>query len=253
MPRADFPVARRARFHGHPLVYLDSRRHLAEAAPGDRGDRLATTGARTPTSTAGCTRWRGRRPSCSRAPASASPRSSDGDTDHHDLHAQRHRGDQPRGVLVGPRTRRRGRRGAHHADGAPLQHRALAAALRRRRGATPALPARVGRRAALARRARRGARAAARSSSSPSPTCPTCSARSTRSAEIAARARAAGAVSLIDGSQAVPQMPVDVRRRRRGLLRVDRPQGARARPGSACCTAAASCSSRCGRSSAAAT
>ena len=29
-------------------------------------------------------------------------------------------------------------------------------------------------------------------------------------AEIAARARAAGAVTLVDGSQAVPQMPVDL-------------------------------------------
>ena len=31
-------------------------------------------------------------------------------------------------------------------------------------------------------------------------------------AEIAARARAAGAVTLVDGAQAVPQMPVDVER-----------------------------------------
>ena len=67
-------------------------------------------------------------------------------------------------------------------------------------------------------------------------------------AEIAARARAAGAVTLIDGAQAVPQMPVDVERARRRLLRLDRPQGARARPASACCTAAASCSSRWSRS-----
>ena len=46
-------------------------------------------------------------------------------------------------------------------------------------------------------------------------------------AEIARRARAAGAVTLVDGSQAVPQLPVDLRRDRRRLLRLDRPQGAR--------------------------
>ena len=48
----------------------------------------------------------------------------------------------------------------------------------------------------------------------------------------------------------------DARRRRRDrrrLLRLDRPQGLRARPASASCTAAASCSRRCRRSSAAAT
>ena len=46
-------------------------------------------------------------------------------------------------------------------------------------------------------------------------------------AEIAARARAAGAVTLVDGAQAVPQLPVDLARDRRRLLRLDRAQGAR--------------------------
>ena len=61
-----------------------------------------------------------------------------------------------------------------------------------------------------------------------SPTSPTCSGRSTRSAEIARRAHDAGAVVVVDGSQAVPQIPVDLARDRRRLLRLDRPQGLRA-------------------------
>ena len=80
----------------------------------------------------------------------------------------------------GRAQRRPRRRGAHHRDGAPLEHRALAARLRGdRRDA--ALPVGVGGRRAVARRARRGARRAAGSSSSRSPTSRTCSARSTRS------------------------------------------------------------------------
>ena len=47
-------------------------------------------------------------------------------------------------------------------------------------------------------------------SSSPSRTSRTCSARSTRSTRSSRRAHAAGALSLVDGSQAVPQIPVDV-------------------------------------------
>ena len=39
--------------------------------------------------------------------------------------------------------------------------------------------------------------------------------------------RAAGALSLVDGAQAVPHMPVDADATRRRLLRLDRPQGAR--------------------------
>ena len=71
-------------------------------------------------------------------------------------------------------------------------------------------------------------------------------------AEIARRARAAGAVTVIDGSQAVPQMPVDLSRDRRRLLRLDRPQGARPddRPAA---RAARAARARCARSWAAAT
>ena len=72
-------------------------------------------------------------------------------------------------------------------------------------------------------------------------------------ADIVARAHAAGAVVLVDGAQAAPHLPLDVARARRRLLRLDRAQGLRADRASACCTAAASCSRRCRRSSAAGT
>ena len=51
---------------------------------------------------------------------------------------------------------------------------------------------------------------AATSRSSPSRTSPTCSGRSTRSQEIVRRAHAAGAIVVVDGAQAVPQIPVDL-------------------------------------------
>ena len=76
-----------------------------------------------------------------------------------------------------------------HADGAPLEHRAVAAA---RAAGSPTSPI-DRRRAARPRRARRAARAAGRSSS-PSRTSPTCSARSTRSRRSPRRAHAAGAL-----------------------------------------------------------
>ena len=47
-----------------------------------------------------------------------------------DLHEERHRGDQPRRLLVGAPERGAGKGpGADHADGAPLEHRAVADAL----------------------------------------------------------------------------------------------------------------------------
>ena len=55
------------------------------------------------------------------------------DAAHDDLHQERDRGDQPRRLLLGPRQRGPGRRGADHPDGAPRQHRALAGAVPRAR------------------------------------------------------------------------------------------------------------------------
>ena len=86
-----------------------------------------------------------------------------------DLHRQRHRGAQPRGLRVGRRQRRAGRPRGRHRDGAPLELRALAAAraaprrrvLRRRlRRGGPAGPRRARRPAG--RRRRQGRRRRAR-------------------------------------------------------------------------------------------
>ena len=92
----------------------------------------------------------------------------------------------------------------HHSNFVPWQ------LLAQRAGARPALPRRRRRRQARPRRARRAPRRRARARSSPSRTSRTCSARSTRSPRSCARAHAAGAVVVVDGSQAVPQIPVDV-------------------------------------------
>ncbi len=80
----------------------------------------------------------------------------------------------------------------------------------------------------------------------------TCSARSTRSPRSRERAHAAGATVLVDGAQAVPQLPVDVAADRRRLLRLHRPQDARPDRHRRAVGHAASCSRRCPRSSAAA-
>ncbi len=207
-----------------------------------------TCASTTRTCTAACTRSR-RRPTRPTTGArkriaafvGAEPRDDD-------LHQERDRGDQPRRLLVGPRERRPRRRGADHADGAPREHRALA-------GAVP--------------RARRASCATWRSTSAASSRSTQLDAElargDVRAGRVRARlerarhdqpgrrdrpraARAAGAVSLIDGAQAVPQMPVDVERDRRRLLRLDRPQGARADGHRRAARPRASCSRRWSRS-----
>ena len=167
-----------------------------------------------------------------------------------DLHPQRHRGDQPGRLRVGPRERRPRRRGAHHGDGAPLEHRALAAALRGD-GSAAALPHGVRERRAVARRARLGAgrgpgeaRGVAHISNVLGTINPV--------AEIVRRARAAGAVTRRRrraGGAADAGRP---RRAGRRLLRLDRPQGARTDDRHAARPARAP-RRRCGRSSAAGT
>ena len=79
---------------------------------------------------------------CSRARATASPRSRGSTRRRDDLHPQRDRGDQPRRVRRGAaRTSAPGDRIVAHGDGAPLQHRAVADA-----GAGARRDARLGRR-----------------------------------------------------------------------------------------------------------
>ena len=142
-----------------------------------------------------------------------------------DLHAQRHRGDQPGRVLVGPREHRGGRRGAHHRDGAPLEHRALADPLRGDRREA-ALPHAHRQRGAVARRARLGARRGAREARGrgarverarhDQPGGRDRAARTRRRRRDRDRRRAGGATAAAGPA-----------RDRRGLLRLDRPQGAR--------------------------
>ena len=239
------PDPRAARSTGAPLVYLDSAATSQKPRGGDRRDGRALPPATTPTSTAASTRSprRPTRPVRGRARARRRVR----------RRASRRRRSSPSNAteainLVayawGREQRRRRRRRADHADGAPLQHRALAAALpgARRRAA---LPRGRRRRRALARRSSTRSSRAATSSSSPSRTSRTCSARSTRSPR-SPRACAPPARSRSSTARRrVPQMPVDVARARRRLLRLDRAQGARPDRRSACCTGAASCSRRC--------
>ena len=177
--------------------------------------------------TAASTRWPPRRPSCSRARASASPRSLNWARPRHDLHAQRTEalnlvayawGD----ANVGPGDRVVVTEMEHHSNFVPWQM--LAQRTRRRRSRSSARR----RRAGCASTSSTRCWPAATSRSSRSRTSPTSSARSTRSRRSSRRARAAGAIAVVDGSQAVPQMPVDLGAHRRRLLRLDRAQGLRA-------------------------
>ena len=125
-----------------------------------------------------------------------------------DLRPQRDRGDQPRRPRLGRRQRRRRRPDRADRDGAPLQHRPLAAARRARRRRD-----RLGRRSPTtgcstwtpSRRCSSAGR-----SSSPSPTSPTCSEPTTRSPRSRRLAHDAGALVLVDGAQAAPKLPLDM-------------------------------------------
>ena len=149
-----------------------------------------------------------------------------------DLHEERHRGDQPRRLFVGSGTtrmageRRPRRRGADHADGAPREHRALAGALpRARRGA--ALPGGRRARRGLARSTRRRARTRRRAHGRGHTRL-----ERARHDPPGRRDRRAGARrgrGVFGGRR--PGGAAHAGRRRgdrRRLLRVDRPQGARA-------------------------
>ena len=121
------------------------------------------------------------------------------------LHPQRDRGDQPRRLRVGPRNVGAGRPRRCHADGAPLEHRAVAAAAAararlRRRSTTRAC--------STSTRSTRCSRAGRRSS--PSRTSRTCSARSTRSPRSPAARTPPARSCVVDGAQAAPHLPVDV-------------------------------------------
>ena len=163
-----------------------------------------------------------------------------------DLHAQRDRGDQPRRLRVGPRaTSGAGDEVLITRDGAPLEHRALAARSARRPARSCATSTVTDVARAVARRARRGARRGAREARGRRARVERARHDQPGRRDRAPRARAAGAVIAdrrLAGGAADAGGPGRDRRR---LLRLDRPQGARP-DRSACCTAGASCSRRCG-------
>ena len=70
--------------------------------------------------------------------------------------------------------------------------------------------------------------------------------------QIADRAHQVGALVVVDAAQAVPQLPVDVVASGADIVALHRPQGASARPASACCGAGARSSTSCRRSTGAA-
>ena len=248
--RADFPILARE-FEGKPLVYLDNAATLAEAASGDRGDRLLLPQLERQRPPQHARARRRGRPRSTRAAARRSRRSS--------ARAPREivfvRNATEAINLVRYTWARehvgRGRRGADHGDGAPLERRPLAAALPGA-GRAVRVPARRRRRPPRPRRSSTSSSRAGGCGWSRRPTSPTCSARSTRSRRSSERAHAAGAMVLLDGAQAVPQMPVDVQATGADfyaftghkMLGPDRHRRALG--------AAASCSRRCRRSSAAA-
>ena len=137
-------------------------------------------------------------------------------------------------------------------DGAPLEHRAVAAARARRSARRSPTSSSTDDGLldldALDALLERGAEAASRSRTSR-----TCSARSTRSPRSSRRAHAAGA-RRAGRRRAGRAAPAGRRRARSAPTSTPRPATRpTGRPASACCTGAASCSRRCRRSSAAAT
>ena len=135
--RKDFPILDRRLAGDRPLVYLDSAATSQKPRPvlDALADHYERHNANVPgASTArrgGHRRVRGRARHGRRVHRRADPRRGR-------LHQERLRGAQPRGQHAGQRSGRRRqvpprprRRGRHHRDGAPLQHRAVAAACQR--------------------------------------------------------------------------------------------------------------------------
>ena len=251
---ADFPILTRTVRGGHPLVYLDSRRHLAEAARRCSTPSASSTSSTTPPCTAARTSWPRRPPrrtsgARDRIAAFVGARGRRGG-----VHQERHRGASTwsptrsptrahgrrrRPARFAARPRRRDRR---HRDGAPRQPRAVAGAVPAHRRDAALVRVTDDGRLDLAdlddadHRAHQGRRVHprvqhARHGQPGRASSPT-------------RAHEVGALVVLDACQSVPHLPVDVDDARRRLRRLLRPQDARARPASACSGAAASCSTR---------
>ena len=161
-----------------------------------------------------------------------------------DLHRQRHRRAQPRRLHLGPPERRRAATSwcspqmEHHSNIVPWQ-------LLCAENAAPSSPTCRCSTTASSTSTRSTRCWRARPSWSRSATSPTWSGTINPIEEIVAprpRGRRGRRRRRLPGGAADPGRPARARRR---LLRLDRPQGLRARPASACCTAAASCWSAC--------
>ncbi len=247
--RADFPVLTRE-WNGHRIAYIDSAATSQKPNVGARDDGpLPARDQRQRAPRRLRPRARGHR--AVRGGARAHRPLRRGRGGHDDLHPQRHRGDQPRGVCLGPRQPRPRRRGARNAHGAPLEHRPLAAGLPGHR-CEAALPERRRRRHAFARRARLGARRGTRE------------ARRRRARVERARHDQPGGGDRRAGPALRAPWCSSTAPRRCRRCRWTCPRSAPTStpgPGTrhsaprawACCTDAASCSSRCGPSSRAGT
>ena len=185
--RKDFPILDRACGAGSRWSTWTARTPRRSRARSSTRWTTSTSST-TRTSTGPATSSARRPPRPTRAPGSRSASSSARGRDRGRVHQEHLRGDQPGRLLDGQRDRRRSgpvqarprRRDRHHRDGAPLQHRPVAAALpaHRRHAALvrgdPGRPARpVATRRADQRRAPSWSRWC---------TSPTCWAPSTRSA-----------------------------------------------------------------------
>ena len=168
---------------------------------------------------------RPRPPSATRAPGPRSPAFIGApSTARARVHQERHRGHQPRRLLVGPGQPARGRRGRAHRDGAPRQPRAVADAAggARHRAALPPRRRRLHARPHRPRPPARRREAAVRS-----PPCRTCSARSRRSASSPTPPTPPARCAWSTARQYVPHLPTDVADARLRLLRLHRPQDVR--------------------------
>ena len=206
--RKDFPILQRT-LRGKPLVYLDSAasaqkpRAVIEAIRSFYETSYANIHRGVYELSETATRLHDEaRVQVQRLLGAGDPREVDLRTEHH-------RGDQPRRGELRPEPRARRRRGADHHPRAPFEHRALAAALR---GA--GRPARGG----ADRRPRRAADPDAFEALLSERTRLVAIAHVSNAlgtllpvAELTRLAQRAGAVVLVDGAQAVPRMPVDVR------------------------------------------
>ena len=124
--RQDFPILQRVLPNGSPLIYLDNAAssQKPESVIRAMDDYYRRYNANV---------HRGVHTLSEEATAAYRERTREGRPLHQrtqraqdHLHERHHGEHQPGGLYLGPRQPAAGRRGAHHRDGAPRQHRALA-------------------------------------------------------------------------------------------------------------------------------